>query len=322
MNNNLKPLPTDKIVLMYHGTDFDGKCSAAVAYNFYVNHVDSSQIKLIPLERGFESYNIEDLRKAIVVMMDYSLAPEEMFKIKNVTKEFHWIDHHATAIDDVEKYCKGNNKEPFIGLYPKDNSVGACGLTYQYFFDPYLPLPVKLLAKYDVCTDIDSPDNHPFMLCFQYGLKSRNTTDPRNKLWKSIVTSRLVDTKKLMPFSEPDSFDCICLDGNAIIKYETFLSNEKIKLHGAVCSLYCEDKLISNDVFVLNESIPNPILSNALKKKHQITAIYNYRIGVGFKISLYSDKVHVGEICKKFGGGGHAGAAGFRTKKLPFVLKR
>lgn len=36
----------------------------------------------------------------------------------------------------------------------------------------------------------------------------------------------------------------------------------------------------------------------------------------------YEDKVHVGEICKKFGGGGHAGAAGFRTKKLPFVPKR
>ena len=40
--------------------------------------------------------------------------------------------------------------------------------------------------------------------------------------------------------------------------------------------------------------------------------------GHKFQVSLYSEYVHVGEIAKKFGGGGHQGAAGFFCDKLPF----
>lgn len=37
--------------------------------------------------------------------------------------------------------------------------------------------------------------------------------------------------------------------------------------------------------------------------------------------SLYSKTVDVSEIAKKYGGGGHMGAAGFVTKELPFRAK-
>jgi nanoRNase/pAp phosphatase (c-di-AMP/oligoRNAs hydrolase) len=37
---------------------------------------------------------------------------------------------------------------------------------------------------------------------------------------------------------------------------------------------------------------------------------------------MYTDKegVHVGNIAKKYGGGGHPGAAGFICKELPFNI--
>ena len=35
-------------------------------------------------------------------------------------------------------------------------------------------------------------------------------------------------------------------------------------------------------------------------------------------ISLYSRNIDVSEIAKKYGGGGHKGAAGFHCKELPF----
>jgi nanoRNase/pAp phosphatase (c-di-AMP/oligoRNAs hydrolase) len=35
-------------------------------------------------------------------------------------------------------------------------------------------------------------------------------------------------------------------------------------------------------------------------------------------ISLYSRNIDVSEIAKKYGGGGHKGAAGFHCKDLPF----
>lgn len=35
-------------------------------------------------------------------------------------------------------------------------------------------------------------------------------------------------------------------------------------------------------------------------------------------VSMYSASVDVSAICKKYGGGGHKGAAGFHAMKLPF----
>jgi len=38
-------------------------------------------------------------------------------------------------------------------------------------------------------------------------------------------------------------------------------------------------------------------------------------------VTLYSrDGINVGEIAKKYGGGGHANAAGFQCEKLPFAI--
>jgi nanoRNase/pAp phosphatase (c-di-AMP/oligoRNAs hydrolase) len=41
--------------------------------------------------------------------------------------------------------------------------------------------------------------------------------------------------------------------------------------------------------------------------------------GEQYTVSLYSKTVDVSEIAKKYGGGGHKGAAGFQCKKLPFM---
>jgi nanoRNase/pAp phosphatase (c-di-AMP/oligoRNAs hydrolase) len=43
--------------------------------------------------------------------------------------------------------------------------------------------------------------------------------------------------------------------------------------------------------------------------------------GEQFIISLYSKTVDVSEIAKKYGGGGHKGAAGFTCYRLPFTRR-
>jgi nanoRNase/pAp phosphatase (c-di-AMP/oligoRNAs hydrolase) len=40
--------------------------------------------------------------------------------------------------------------------------------------------------------------------------------------------------------------------------------------------------------------------------------------GKQFTVSMYSQKVDVSEIAKKYGGGGHKGASGFQCNALPF----
>jgi hypothetical protein len=46
-----------------------------------------------------------------------------------------------------------------------------------------------------------------------------------------------------------------------------------------------------------------------------ISFVFN---GKNWQVGLYSEKIHVGKLAKKWGGGGHTGAAGFVIDKLPF----
>ncbi|MCK9521014.1 MAG: hypothetical protein M0R74_18615, partial [Dehalococcoidia bacterium] len=52
-------------------------------------------------------------------------------------------------------------------------------------------------------------------------------------------------------------------------------------------------------------------------KQYDILMPY-YHDGKQFTVSLYSEKVDVSVIAKKYGGGGHKGASGFQCEKLPW----
>ena len=59
-----------------------------------------------------------------------------------------------------------------------------------------------------------------------------------------------------------------------------------------------------------------------MKKKHDIMLPFASHKNGKWKLSLYSTKkkINCGEIAKLFGGGGHKGAAGFISEKLPFSI--
>lgn len=323
MNSNLRPQPDDRVVLIYHKSDFDGRCSAAIAVRFYRMFLSFMNIELVPVEHGNDKINFKDYTDKIVVMMDYAFDPTLMYRINGVAKQFHWIDHHTTAIKDVEEFLSANlGFHPLQGLQDTSNSMGACGLTYRYFFDEKIPLPIKLLAQFDVCEDIYSEKNHPLMLHFQYGLRSRITTDPRNQVWQELVRSSLVDLSNVNPNSTDGEFlDSICHAGEPVVKYVETQSRELTNQYAQVVSLTIDGKLISDDVLLINDGLANPILVNPLMKKHEFVSIFTYRVGIGYKVSLYSYKRHAGKVCQLLGGGGHQRAAGFRCKELPYTVK-
>ena len=51
-------------------------------------------------------------------------------------------------------------------------------------------------------------------------------------------------------------------------------------------------------------------------EKHDLMIAYGIIEPGKIRYSLYSDKIDVSEIAKKYGGGGHKGAAGFYSDKL------
>lgn len=125
---------TDRTLIIYHRVDWDGFTSAAVAlmanpnaelfgWNYYDN---------VP--------NVDGYDKVILVDLTVAFNGDYSWMEKNANKLI-WIDHHANAIS--------NNKLSFIdGI--REDGIGACALTWKYFFGGKMPLHVSLCATYDV----------------------------------------------------------------------------------------------------------------------------------------------------------------------------
>jgi len=304
----------DKVYLIYHGSDFDGECSGAIAFNFFYNtmKVPQENIILVPIDYEHK-IDIKKLEGKIVVMMDYSLDMGSMFQIQSIAKEFHWIDHHKSIIDEYRRY----KKELDLGINIKGrletaNTRGACELTYEYFIGSVIPDAVKLLAAFDVCGDPFAEDNDPRMMGFQYGLRSKDTSDITSSLWSNILS--LNDSKSTV--------SSIYQEGRSIVKYEIINARNFLEKNTQIVSLYDNDnKLISDDICLFNKEKPGILLTYQPRMKHDFVCAYTHNFNKGFSCTLYTSKENksASEIAELYGGGGHKVAAGFRIDKLPFI---
>lgn len=273
----------------FHRSDLDGHCSGAIIKNEF------PACKMIGIEYGdeFPWEIIED--PETVFMVDFSIQPiEEMKRFSN--EWFVWIDHHKSAIEEARKI----NLDP-MGL--REIGKGACELTWEYLYQKKAPLAIQLLSRYDVWDH-----KNPWTLPFQYGMRIRKTNpeDPEAmKLWQVL-------------FNDKDGYEIedIVQEGEVILQYEK-IQNEK----------YIERFAFEVNWEGLNWIAVNKGLSNS----KIFDSVYDINIydGMltfcflekGWTVSLYSTKesVDVSEIAKKYGGGGHAQAAGFQSQTLSFI---
>ena len=67
----------------------------------------------------------------------------------------------------------------------------------------------------------------------------------------------------------------------------------------------------------VNISLANMSLFDAIRDDSKYDMYITFAFtGNQYLYSLYSSKINVAKIAEKYGGGGHAGAAGFRSCKL------
>lgn len=116
----------------YHGIDLDGKMSGAIVRHF------EPECEMFPINYGdqFPWHKIKENEK--VYMVDFSLQP--FGHMEHLVKEcrLNWIDHHEVAIEDAGK--TGIN-DSLDGVH-LEVGIGACQLTWEYFSDRPVPLPV------------------------------------------------------------------------------------------------------------------------------------------------------------------------------------
>jgi oligoribonuclease NrnB/cAMP/cGMP phosphodiesterase (DHH superfamily) len=299
-----------QIKCFYHSSDFDGYCSGAIVGHIY----GWDNVEFYPINYGDEfPWDVID-QNSEVFMVDFSLPSyEDMIKLNKKCHKFHWIDHHDTAIQKENDYLKENPEIiPPLGLRPAGNNKAACELTWEYLSDKQTPLTVQLLGQYDVGNWMNVENS----LEFQYGLNQFSDLDPKTcsideiETWELLLSSsysrtvyKIIEMGKIISdYKKSDNYKraknsvfMTELDGYPVLALNADHSNSQI--FDSVIENYPDAKALM--LFYFN-------------KNYWLTSLYH--------IEDRTDR-HLGELCQKFGGGGHKGAAGFKWNKWPLPFE-
>lgn len=272
-------------MILFYDKDPDGICACHV-FKKYGNLKDNSNPVYLPGDRG-KPFPHEKIHKGeIVIFTDYCASKEDIKKILEKTKEVYLIDHHISTIEDL----KG------LGLKGlQDINFSSCELMFK-FCRPKEELPpyIKILGDFDCWRD-NRIEGYQLALALQtYDLSpdspiwniAENKLDTLLTIGKTIYNFTQKEFKEKLDKVFPLEFEGL--------KFLAINHNDR----GAWCFEQHPDK----------------------NKKDALLSFHHD--GKEWSISVYSvkDSVDVSKIAKKYGGGGHIKAAGFRCKKLPFSL--
>lgn len=283
------------MLCIYHIADHDGKGSAAIVRSVY------PEIEFLGLNHDME-IPFEDIKKHDkIIVCDISLPLDFMFELSQ-TRDFTWIDHHASVIKEYEKAMAEGQHQPLKGL--RRIGTAAICLTWEYFY-PQKPLPegVKLLGLNDIY-DLRDPRVRPF----EYAFQSLGVNRPTDTTWSELLSERL-------------NIEEMVAKGQAIlswIKIRNIRLVRSMAFESEYMGLKCICANMPQGYSEFFDSLPNlddyDFMCNFFMNKRN-----------RWNLSFYTakDNVDVSKIASTFGGGGHVKAAGAsKLEKLPeFLLK-
>lgn len=309
-----------KKICFYHSADLDGHCSGAIVKQ----HAPDCEMVGFNYGDEFPWEKIE--RGMICYMVDLSLPMEDMERLRDMT-QFVWIDHHQTAIDDYEDYFKPNARSVLDGrgsiMGLRQVGKAACELCWEYFYQQGcyehhplpVPTPVYLAGRYDVWDH----SAHRHVLTFHYGVKNYCTNPANTPFWEELLFN---DSE-----FGPDLYNEIIGAGEVIERYQSLEDETYVKARAfqfewaglrwlAVNKMFCGSKVFDS---IIDWNKWDAVMCFGMKmpatkdKDQQIVfSIYTERDDLPFSL---------GALAQKYGGGGHAKAAGFAMRSFPGVTK-
>lgn len=302
-----------KTTVIYHSADFDGIFCREIARKFLPNaELIGWNFGDPPLEVPNGPIYILDLPVDRVFGFDYS-------KIGNQRGPQHppglvWIDHHKTSIDTHPQDIPGY----------RIDGVAACRLAWQWFSDDAFrrkhpeklpskeayfertvtePLAVRLAGEYDVWDKRD-PDAE----VFQFALRSK---DLLAEDWNAMlgcdlpaVPTILLELQKdgrlLQRYQQRN-------DAN-LVNYRSFMVDfEGLRFLALNTGSFNSLTFTAKDV---PETGHDALLGFRWDGSKWLVSLYHARHRTDLDLSV---------IARKHGGGGHRGACGFETTKLPWL---
>lgn len=266
---------------LYHD-DADGRCSAAI-----VRLALGPSVGLQTIDYGdpipWEIIEASDK----VVVVDFSLPLDDMRRVQK-TSELVWIDHHKTALDGLSEM------QDIPGLRSLDEA--ACVLTWRTFFpDHPIPRAVVYIGDRDTWR-LAYDDSAPF----SEGLHQEDSRPWNDGLWKPLLDDEAGNVEELIQ------------RGTVLHQARVRRIERQIKRYGFEVTFEgCRTLAInvrgSGEMGAMIRQLGYEI-GYCYIEAEQNGELKTF-------VTLYSDRVDVSEIAHKFGGGGHAGAAGFSIER-------
>ncbi len=285
----------DGMKIFYHN-DMDGKCAANVigrsGNKLTGRSFNYPKLDMIPMDYGldFPIDRIETDEKIYIV--DFSIEPQDMLKLLEITKNVTWIDHHDSAI---RKYVDFPHE--IDGLRNIDHS--GCVLAWKHIHpDASVPEYIILIGDRDTW-QWKYGDRTKF---FFAGIEAEDT-DPKSMTWCEMQRN-------------PDKF----VDQGVVIqKYKDRTQQEYIR----DCGFWIQFE--GHKCYAINGRFSSQPIS-AVAPKADIWMPFRYMPKGYWMVCLYSETVEVNKIAERFSfhgeqGGGHKGAAGFECHYPPFLTQ-
>ena len=224
-----------------------------------------------------------------VIIVDVTLPIEKMIDLDRKT-HLVWIDHHSGS----------NAKAKEAGFNPDglrcDDSKAACELVWEFYF-PREPIPriVHLIGLYDTWMWKEDEDSLPV----EYALRAIYLDYQDVDMWTNLL--------------EMSDFSKFTEIGQWILAYQT---KKDYKASYNILNIQFD----GYKGIAINHSDAGLLFEQIGRSTHDIMISF-MRVHGGWSFGIYSDgRVDVSMIASKWGGGGHAGAAGFFCKEIPFAI--
>lgn len=293
-----------KTAIVYHKSDLDGVVSAAIATMY--EHSKNKDVVYIPYSYEDDVKKVVDQVRDldVVYVLDVSFGADSKTVFKkwlDEGKSLMWIDHHKGIIEDSKTWG-------FVVPGLRRVGTGACALASDLLMGK-VPAIVRCLSDYDVWNK-DSELGWDTVVAIQYALRSKI------RLNVLIALSYLYDHfKEDMKDNEIDLiFYDLAKEGRAIINYMAGKNEQEVSAYSF--EAYVDEvKVVAMNTTEFSSKVFDSLTRDWLDGR-KIKALMPFCIMPGGKVrfSLYEcveDSVDCCEVSKRFGGGGHAGAAGF-----------
>ena len=277
-------------MIILHHNDLDGRAAAAIVLMALRDRKDDHgyETTVIEMDYNREIPYPRIHKDELVFAVDLALTPDQVNRIGKITNHFFWFDHHKTSLQNVY---------PNVFRGKLDTEKCGCILVWECFFrDKQPPRSLLLIDDYDRWVfNYGEETNH-----FRFGMETLDHS-PEQEIWLKLLD--IDEETQLIENIKERGKVAIAFRDNFTADYRRargFTAN----FEGHLC--YCLNLYnLSSQMFG--------------DKINEFDICIGFVFdGLRYTVGLYSQKLDVSEIAKKYGGGGHPGAAGFVCKQLPF----